>query len=73
MIQVEDQQPWGILSAITLLVAIDATAMGLFNRAQKESLCSELFEMKDNTKWLFDMVQDFSQNFLGMQNSCNEM
>jgi len=48
-----------------LLMAMAATAMGLFNRAQIENLCSELFQNRKATRHLFQVVQDFSQNFVG--------
>jgi hypothetical protein len=59
----------GILGAVALLMAMAATAMGLFNRAQIENLCSELFQNRKATRHLFQVVQDFSQNFVGLQNS----
>jgi hypothetical protein len=34
----------GILGAVALLMAMAATTMGLFNRAQIEHLCSKLFQ-----------------------------
>jgi hypothetical protein len=47
--------------------------MGLFNRAQIESLQGELFQQKKATRRLFEVVQDFSQNFVGLKNSFNEL
>jgi len=47
--------------------------MGLFNRAQIENLRGELFQQKKATRRLFEVVQDFSQNFVGLQNSFNEL
>jgi hypothetical protein len=47
--------------------------MGLFNRAQIENLRGELFQQKKATRRLFEVVQDFSQNFMGLQNSFNEL
>ncbi len=63
----------GILGAMALPMAVAATAMGLFNRAQIESLRGELFKQKKATRRLFEVVQDFSQNFVGIQNSFNEI
>jgi hypothetical protein len=54
-------------------MAVAATAMGLFNWAQIESLRGELFQQKKATWRLFEVVQDFSQNFVGIQNSVNEI
>ncbi len=56
-----------------LPLAVAATAMGLFNRAQIETLHGELFQNQQATRRLFEVVQDFSQNFVGIQNSFNEM
>jgi len=63
----------GILGAVALPMAMAATAMGLFNRAQIESLHGELFQQKKATRRLFEVVQDFSQNFVGIQNSFHEI
>jgi hypothetical protein len=54
-------------------MAVAATPMGLFNRAQIESLRGELFQQKKATRRLFEVVQDFSQNFVGIQNSFHEI
>jgi hypothetical protein len=54
-------------------MAVATTAMGLFNRAQIESLRGELFQQKKATQQLFEVVQDFSQNFVGLQNSFNKL
>ncbi len=40
----------GILGAVALPMAVAATAMGLFNRAQIESLRGELFQQKMATQ-----------------------
>jgi len=63
----------GVLGAVALPMAVAATAMGLFNRAQIESLRGELFQQKKATRRLFEVVQDFSQNFVGIQNSFHEI
>ncbi len=63
----------GILGAVALPMAVAATAMGLFNRAQIESLRGELFQQKKATRRVFEVVQDFSQNFVGIQNSFHEI
>ncbi len=63
----------GILGAVALPMAVATTAMGLFNRAQIESLRGELFQQKKATRRLFEVVQDFSQNFVGIQNSFHEI
>jgi hypothetical protein len=43
--------------------------MGLFNWAQIKNLSSELFQNCKATQHLFEVVQDFYQNFVGLQNS----
>ena len=47
--------------------------MGAFNLAQIEALKSELFEMKENTGRLFEVIQDFSKNMKAIEDSFNEM
>jgi hypothetical protein len=69
MVPVRDKRALG---AVELPLAVAATAMGLFNRAQIENLRGELFQQKA-TRRLFEVVQDFSQNFVGLQNSFNEL
>ncbi len=54
-------------------MAMAATTMGLFNRAQIEHLQYELFQNCKATRRLFEVVQDFSQNFVGLQNSLYEL
>lgn len=49
---------------VALPIAIAATAMGLYNRKQLESLREELFNVKSNTKRLFSITQDLT---LGLQ------
>ncbi len=71
MVPVRDKRAF--LGAIALPMAVAATAMGLFNRAQIETLRGELFQQKKATRQLFEVVQDFSQNFVGLQNSFNEL
>jgi hypothetical protein len=70
MVPVRDKRALG---AIALPLAVAATAMGLFNRAQIENLRGKLFQQKKATWRLFEVVQDFSQNFVGLQNSFNEL
>jgi hypothetical protein len=70
MVPVRDKRALG---AVALPLAVAATAMGLFNRAQIENLRGELFQQKKATRRLFEVVQDFSQNFVGLQNSFNEL
>jgi hypothetical protein len=71
MVPVREKQ--GVLGAVALPMAVAATAMGLFNRAQIESLLGELFQQKKATRRLFEVLQDFSQNFVGIQNSFHEI
>jgi hypothetical protein len=71
MVPVQDKRAF--LGAVALPLAVAATAMGLFNRAQIENLRGELFQQKKATRRLFEVVQDFSQNFVGLQNSFNEL
>ncbi len=47
--------------------------MGAFNLAQIEALKSELFEQKENTGRLFEVIQDFSKNMQAIEDSFNEM
>jgi hypothetical protein len=54
-------------------VAVAATAMGVYNRVQIEQLKAELFEVKENTGRLFEVVQDFSQNMATLETSFNEI
>jgi hypothetical protein len=70
MVPVRDKRALG---AVAPPLAVAATAMGLFNRAQIENLRGELFQQKKATRRLFEVVQDFSQNFVGLQNSFNEL
>jgi hypothetical protein len=62
-----------ILGGITLGVAVAATAMGVYNRVQIEELKAELFEIKENTGRLFEVVQDFSQNMAALETGFNEI
>jgi len=71
MVPVRDKRAF--LGAIAQPMAVAATAMGLFNRAQIKTLRGELFQQKKATRRLFEVVQDFSQNFVGLQNSFNEL
>ena len=49
---------------VALPLAIAATALGLYNRKQLESLRNELFDVKANTQRLFRITQDLS---IGLQ------
>jgi hypothetical protein len=62
-----------ILGGITLGVATEATAMGVYNRAQIIALKNELFEVKDNVGRLFEVVQDYSKNMLAIKTGFNEL
>ncbi len=55
----------GLLGAVALPMAVAATAMGLFNRAQIKTLQGELFQNFQATRQLFEVIQDFLQNFAG--------
>jgi len=62
-----------VLGAITLPLAIAATAMGAFNLAQIEALKAELFELKENTGRLLKVIQDFTKNMRAIEDSFNEL
>ncbi len=62
-----------ILGAIALPLAVATTAMGVFNLAQIEALKSELFDLKENTGRLFEVVQDFSKNMKSIETGFNEL
>jgi hypothetical protein len=47
--------------------------MGVYNRVQIEQLKAELFEVRENTGRLFEVVQDFSQNMLALETGFNEI
>jgi hypothetical protein len=47
--------------------------MGAFNLAQIEALKTELFELKENTGRLFEVIQDFSKNMVAIEDSFNEL
>jgi hypothetical protein len=62
-----------ILGAIALSLTVAATAISVFNRAQIEALKSELFDLKENTDCLFEVVQDFSKNMKSIETGFNEL
>jgi hypothetical protein len=62
-----------ILGAIALPLPVAATAMGMFNCAQIEALKSKLFDLKENTGRLFEVVQDFSKNMKSIETGFNEL
>jgi hypothetical protein len=62
-----------ILGGIALGVAVAATAMGVYNRVQIEQLKTELFEVRENTGRLFEVVQDFSQNMIALETGFNKI
>jgi hypothetical protein len=62
-----------VLRAIILPLAIATTTMGIFNTMQIEALKAELFELKENTGRLFEVIQDFSKNMQAIENSFNEL
>ncbi len=64
MVPVRDKRAF--LGAVALPMNVTATAMGLFNWAQIKTLQGELFQQKKATRRLFEVVQDFSQNFVGL-------
>ena len=47
--------------------------MGVYNRMQIEQLKAELFEVRENTGRLFEVVQDFSQNMIALETGFNEI
>jgi len=55
-----------ILGGIALGVAVTAMAMGMYNWVQIQQLKEELFEVRENTGRLFEVVQDFSQNMAAL-------
>lgn len=62
-----------ILGGIALGMAVVATALGVFNRVQIQQLKEELFEVKENTGRLFEVVQDFSNNIAALETGFNEI
>jgi len=62
-----------VLGEVALGMAVAATALGVFNRAQIEDLKKELFEVKENTGRLFEVVQDFSKSMLALNTEFNEI
>jgi hypothetical protein len=54
-------------------MAVAATALGVFNRVHIQQLKEELFEVKENTGCLFEVVQDFSNNILALETGFNEI
>ena len=48
---------------VALPIAIAATAMGIYNSVQIEFLKTELLEVKDNVKRLFEVMQRFDKEF----------
>jgi hypothetical protein len=67
-------QPWReILGGIALGMAVAATTLGVFNRVQIQQLKEELFEAKENTGRLFEVVQDFSNNIVALETGFNEI
>jgi hypothetical protein len=62
-----------ILGGIALGMAVAATALGVFNRVQINQLKTELFEVKENVGRLFEVVQDFSNNFASLETGFNEI
>ncbi len=65
------QPRWEILGGIALGVAVAATAMGVYNPVQIQQLKEELFEVRENTGHLFEVVQDFSQNMAALETGFN--
>ncbi len=62
-----------ILGGIALGMAVAATALRVFNQVQIQQLKEELFEVKENTGRLFEVVQDFSNNILALKTTFNEI
>lgn len=50
-----------VAGLIALPIAIAATAMGIYNSVQIEFLKTELLEVKDNVKRLFEVIQRFDK------------
>jgi hypothetical protein len=73
MIFIHNRPRREVLGAIALPLAIAATAMGVFNRAQIEALKTELFDLKESTGRLFEVVQDFSKNMKSIETGFNEL
>jgi len=70
---VESRECCEVLGAIALPLALAATTMGAFNLAQIEALKVELFELKENTGWLFEVIQDLTKNMHAIEESFNEL
>jgi hypothetical protein len=71
MVPVREKQ--GILGAVALPMTMATTAMGLFNWFQIKNLCSELFQNRKATRHLFEVIQDFSQNYVGLHSNFYEL
>jgi hypothetical protein len=62
-----------VLGAIALPLAIAATAVGVFNRVQIEALKEELFNLREDTGQLFEVVEDFSKNIRAIEKGFNKL
>jgi hypothetical protein len=54
-------------------MAVVATALGVFNLVQIQQLKDKLFEVKENTGRLFEVVQDLSNNILALDTGFNKI
>jgi hypothetical protein len=54
-------------------MAVTATTLGVFNKVQIKELKKELFEVKENTGQLFEVIQDFSKSMLALKTGFNEI
>ena len=62
-----------VAGIIALPIAIAATAMGIYNSVQIEFLKSELLEVKDNVKRLFEVLQKFDKEFDGVGSAIRDL
>lgn len=62
-----------VLGAVALPIAVAATAMGLYNRAQIAALQEELFDVKANTRRLFSITQNMTKGMIAMNKNINEI
>jgi hypothetical protein len=62
-----------ILGGIAIDMAVATTTLGVLNRVQIKELKKELFEVKENTSRLFEVIQDFSNNIIARETGFNEI
>ncbi len=62
-----------VAGLVALPIAIAATAMGIYNAVQIEFLKTELLEVKDNVKRLFEVVQRFDKELNDISGAIREL